>query len=172
MWLSFPEPHNPYQVSEPYYSMFPPEKLPPVRTGLKDLAVKGPEYELLHEMMSLGHAGYYEHLDRLRSNYLGMIRLIDDQIARLVEQLRKDGTYENTVFVVTADHGDFAGEYRADEEGRGALGHRRARAVRLVRRSGSGTGFKFRARLAGGRFPDLLRDGPGARFPKACRDAV
>ena len=119
MWLSFPEPHNPYQVSEPYYSMFPPEKLPPVRTGLKDLAVKGPEYELLHEMMSLGHAGYYEHLDRLRSNYLGMIRLIDDQIARLVEQLRKDGTYENTVFVVTADHGDFAGEYGLMKKGVG-----------------------------------------------------
>ena len=51
MWLSFPEPHNPYQVSEPYYSMFPPEKLPPMRTDIRDLAVKGPEYELLHEMM-------------------------------------------------------------------------------------------------------------------------
>lgn len=119
MWLSFAEPHNPYQVSEPYYSMFPPEKLPPVRTGLKDLRVKGPEYELLHEMMSLGHAGYYEHLGRLRSNYLGMIRLIDDQIARFVEQLRKDGTYENTVFVVMADHGDFAGEYGLMKKGVG-----------------------------------------------------
>ena len=126
MWLSFPEPHNPYQVSEPYYSMFPPEKLPPVRTGLKDLAVKGPEYELLHEMMSLGHAGYYEHLDRLRSNYLGMIRLIDDQFAAFnyadkahAGQLRKDGTYENTVFVVTADHGDFAGEYGLMKKGVG-----------------------------------------------------
>ena len=117
MWLSFPEPHNPYQVSEPYYSMFPPEKLPPMRTDIRDLAVKGPEYELLHEMMSLGHAGYYEHLGRLRSNYHGMIRLIDDQIARFVEQLRKEGLYENTVFVVMSDHGDFAGEYGLMKKG-------------------------------------------------------
>ena len=119
MWLSFPEPHNPYQVSEPYYSMFPPEKLPPMRTDIRDLAVKGPEYELLHEMMSLGHAGYYEHLGRLRSNYHGMIRLIDDQIARFVEQLRKEGLYENTVFVVMSDHGDFAGEYGLMKKGVG-----------------------------------------------------
>lgn len=119
MWFSFPEPHNPYQVSEPYYSMFPPEKLPPMRTDIRDLAVKGPEYELLHEMMSLGHAGYYEHLGRLRSNYHGMIRLIDDQIARFVEQLRKEGLYENTVFVVMSDHGDFAGEYGLMKKGVG-----------------------------------------------------
>ena len=119
MWLSFPEPHNPYQVSEPYYSMFPPEKLPPMRSDIRDLAVKGPEYELLHEMMSLGHAGYYEHLGRLRSNYHGMIRLIDDQIARFVEQLRKEGLYENTVFVVMSDHGDFAGEYGLMKKGVG-----------------------------------------------------
>lgn len=119
MWLSFPEPHNPYQVSEPYYSMFPPEKLPPTRTDLKDLAVKGPEYELLYEMMSLGHQGYYENLGRLRSNYMGMLRLIDDQVARLVEQLRRDGTYENTVFVVMSDHGDFAGEYGLMKKGVG-----------------------------------------------------
>ena len=25
LYMSIPEPHNPYQVSEPYYSMFPPE---------------------------------------------------------------------------------------------------------------------------------------------------
>lgn len=30
--VSVPEPHNPYQVPEPYFSMFPEESLPPTRT--------------------------------------------------------------------------------------------------------------------------------------------
>lgn len=119
MWLSFPEPHNPYQVSEPYYSMFSPDKLPDTRTHAGDLAVKGPEYELLHEMMAIGHKGFQEHLDRLRGNYLGMIRLIDDQIARLVNRLQKTGTFENTIFVILSDHGDFAGEYGLMKKGVG-----------------------------------------------------
>jgi len=119
LWLSFPEPHNPYQVSEPYYSMFPPEKLPALRSGLADLAAKGEKYETLYEMQSLGHKGYYENIGRLRSNYLGMIRLIDDQIARFVEQLRENGMYDNTIFVVMSDHGDFAGEYGLMKKGVG-----------------------------------------------------
>ncbi|MBP0575967.1 hypothetical protein J8J27_35135, partial [Mycobacterium tuberculosis] len=28
LWLSFPEPHNPYQAPEPYFSMFRPADMP------------------------------------------------------------------------------------------------------------------------------------------------
>ena len=31
-WVSFAEPHNPYQVPEPYFDMFPPEQLPPLHS--------------------------------------------------------------------------------------------------------------------------------------------
>ena len=31
VFISIDEPHNPYQVCEPYYSMFPPESLPEMR---------------------------------------------------------------------------------------------------------------------------------------------
>ncbi len=41
VWVSFPEPHNPYQVCEPYYSMFSPDKLPVLKTSRKDLEKKG-----------------------------------------------------------------------------------------------------------------------------------
>jgi hypothetical protein len=41
MWLSFAEPHSPYQAPEPYFSMFPPEALPPVRAGKESLEKKG-----------------------------------------------------------------------------------------------------------------------------------
>lgn len=119
MWFSVPEPHNPYQVCEPYYSMFPPETLPAPRTTAADRAAKGAEYELLAEMMSLGHPGYAENLPRLRSIYHGMLRMIDDQVGRLEDELKRMGVYDNTIIVFVADHGDYAGEYGLMKKGVG-----------------------------------------------------
>lgn len=119
LWLSFPEPHNPYQASEPYYSMFPPETLPKLIADESMLSTKGARYEHLKEIMEMGHVGYSENLDRLRSIYLGMVRLIDDQLARFVDELQQSGHYENTVFVVLSDHGDYVGEYGLMKKGVG-----------------------------------------------------
>lgn len=119
MWFSMAEPHNPYQTCEPYFSMFPPASLPPMRTSAKDRATKGKEYELLAEMMGMGHVGYEANLPQLRSVYHGMLRMIDDQIARLVSELKRQGVYDNTIIVFVADHGDFAGEYGLMKKGVG-----------------------------------------------------
>lgn len=119
MWFSMAEPHNPYQVCEPYYSMFSPEALPPLRSDTFDLAAKGAEYQLLKEIIDQGHAGYSENLQRLRSVYHGMLRLIDDQMARFVEQLKKQGVYDNTVILFLSDHGDYVGEYGLIKKGVG-----------------------------------------------------
>ncbi len=119
MWFSIAEPHNPYQTCEPYYSMFPPDKLPEMRSSARDLKTKGEEYELLAEMMEQGHAGYQKNLQRLRSVYHGMMRMIDDQLARFVEELKEKGIYENTIILFIADHGDYAGEYGLMKKGVG-----------------------------------------------------
>ena len=119
MWFSIPEPHNPYQTCEPYFSMFPPESLPAPRTTAADRAAKGAEYELLDEMMAVGHPGYAEHLQKLRSIYHGTLRMIDDQVGRLTEELKRTGVYDNTIIVFVSDHGDFAGEYGLMKKGVG-----------------------------------------------------
>ncbi len=119
MWFSIAEPHNPYQACEPYYSMFPPESLPPMRSSANDMKIKGDEYLLLSEMMAQGHVGYRENLQRLRSIYHGMLRMIDDQLARLIGELKKKGVYENTIILFIADHGDYVGEYGLMKKGVG-----------------------------------------------------
>lgn len=119
MWFSIAEPHNPYQTCEPYYSMFPPESLPEMRSSAGDMKSKGEEYELLSEMMGQGHVGYQRDLQRLRSVYHGMLRMIDDQLARLVNELKEKQIYENTIIIFVADHGDYAGEYGLMKKGVG-----------------------------------------------------
>lgn len=119
MWVSMPEPHNPYQISEPYFSMFSPEKIPATLTGRKDLSKKGNKYEILAELEDASCPNLAEDLPRLRGNYLGMLRLIDDQTKRLVEGFKAAGLYENTIFVILSDHGDYCGEYGLIRKGAG-----------------------------------------------------
>lgn len=111
-WVSFAEPHNPYQVPEPYFNMFPPESLPPLDGGVKDLAAKGERFVWLRGVWEkiLG-TDIEERIARARSNYHGMLRLIDDQFKRLNEGMRERGLEENTIVIFLSDHGDFVGEY-------------------------------------------------------------
>jgi len=111
LWLSFPEPHNPYQVPEPYYSMFPPEELPPTLTDESALATKGFKYEWCRDSFEKAFPDFAEHLPRARSTYLALLRLLDDQIKRFVDSLEQSGLRENTIILFLSDHGDFVGEY-------------------------------------------------------------
>ncbi|NDV58305.1 sulfatase [Bacteroides sp. 519] len=119
VWVSFPEPHNPFQVCEPYYSMFSPEKLPALKTSRQDAVMKGEKYRILAALEDASCPNLEQDLPRLRGNYMGMIRLIDDQIKRLIEDLKEKGLYENTIFVILSDHGDYCGEYGLIRKGAG-----------------------------------------------------
>lgn len=117
MYLSFNEPHNPYQLSEPYYSMFPPDKLPPLKAGPEAIESSGLKNVLLKELMSEAYTNLDEDLPRLRSIYYGTMRMIDDQVKRLAAFLKEKGIYENTLLVFIADHGDYGGEYGLMKKG-------------------------------------------------------
>ncbi|MCC8171471.1 MAG: sulfatase-like hydrolase/transferase [Parabacteroides sp.] len=119
VWVSFPEPHNPYQVCEPYYSMFSPDKIPAPATSRRDGRKKGEKYRTLAALEDASCPDLARDLSRLRGNYMGMIRLIDDQIKRLVENLKEKGLFENTIVVVLSDHGDYCGEYGLIRKGAG-----------------------------------------------------
>lgn len=111
-WLSFAEPHNPYQVPSPYYDMFPPEELPPLHGTAENLKEKGERFVWLRNVWEKVMGDQIEgRIQRARSNYHGMLRLIDDQIKRLVEGLKERELEKDTIVIFVSDHGDFAGEY-------------------------------------------------------------
>ena len=110
-WVSFPEPHSPYQAPEPYFDLFPPETVPPPSAGPEALARKNGQWRHQYRTIKHYHPDCDEVWPRLRSNYCGMLRLIDDQVARLVTAMEERGLLENTIVVYTADHGEFCGDY-------------------------------------------------------------
>lgn len=111
LWLSVPEPHNPYQCPEPYWSMFPPETLPKPAAGEEALDVKGFPYRWCRQSFIKAFPDFVEQIPQMRSTYLGMLRMIDDQVKRLVQFLGDKGLRDNTILIILSDHGDFVGEY-------------------------------------------------------------
>ncbi len=120
MWLSFAEPHNPYQVPAPYFDMFPPKDLPPITCGAECCELKGSDYVWeRNAWVSVLGEDHEKRIARVRSNYHGMLRLIDDQFKRFMEGLEQRDLRKNTVVVFLSDHGDFVGEYGLIRKGVG-----------------------------------------------------
>jgi len=111
LYVAFPEPHNPYQVPEPYFSMFSEDKIPPIETSAEDLKNKGFKWKFSRQLGLEVHKDYDSQFVSSRARYLGMMRLLDDQIKRLYEHLEKSGKMENTIFIFLSDHGDFIGDF-------------------------------------------------------------
>jgi len=117
LWLSFAEPHNPFQIPEPYYSMFPPDSIPAPRNTAADIARKNYPWRKNHQLWLDYLPDYDAQTARAPSNYHGMLRLIDDQIKRFVGFLDDRGLRENTLLVFLSDHGDFCGQYNVMRKG-------------------------------------------------------
>ena len=111
LWVSFPEPHNPYEVPKPYFDMFPPDAVPPRAVGPEVLNSKGFKWQYLRQLEESTYPGYDNYWRRTNSNYLGMLRLIDDQIDRLIRHLEASGALSKTIIVYVSDHGDYCSDY-------------------------------------------------------------
>jgi arylsulfatase A-like enzyme len=117
--VSIPEPHDPEQVPHPYWDMFPPDALPDRCAGPEALAKLGPRARWLYELQQTAFPMTEKHWRRYVSNYLGAVRLIDDQVARLVASLEESGQLDNTIIVRLSDHGDYLMDYGLGRKGVG-----------------------------------------------------
>lgn len=116
--VSFPEPHDPEQVPVPYWNMFPPESVPERCGNGETYRQLGDRAKWLHRLQE-DHFPSEKHWRRYVSNYLGALRMIDDQVKRLLDHMQAKGLLENTVIVYTADHGDYVMDYGLARKGVG-----------------------------------------------------
>jgi arylsulfatase A-like enzyme len=117
--VSFPEPHDPEQVPKPYFDMFPPDQVPERKVGPEALKYKGFQWQWMRDLQESIYPGYDEHWRRYVSNYLGSLRMVDDQFARLLQYMQQKRILENTIVVYVGDHGDFVMEYGLMRKGVG-----------------------------------------------------
>lgn len=105
--MCYDDPHPPYFVPRPYDTMFDPADMP--------LADHGDPARLpaWHEQ-ARAEVGTSEASDdaarKVLAVYYGMIRYVDDQMARLHAALEQGGHLDNTWIILSSDHGDYTGE--------------------------------------------------------------
>lgn len=115
--VSIPEPHDPEQVPAPYWDMFPPESLPDRCAGPEALGHMGQRAQWEYRQQQDSFPDTEKMWRRYRSNYFGALRMVDDQIKRLMEHLDEKNLTRRTVVVFTADHGDFLMNYGLGHKG-------------------------------------------------------
>jgi arylsulfatase A-like enzyme len=123
--LSFLRPHPPFVVPAPFNDLYDPAAGPAFRRASSP-AAEAAQHPYLRYWLDQARAGSFclveqadrrltdwpeETFRRVRATYWGMISEVDRQIGRLVEGLRAGGAWDNTVIVLTSDHGEMMGDH-------------------------------------------------------------
>jgi choline-sulfatase len=108
--VSFTHPHDPYAIPEEYWGRYRAEDVPMPSFGY-DAAITHPHDERLRAVCAMDDAELTDDMVRdARHAYLGAVSYVDDHLARLLDILRVTGRLDNTVVILTSDHGDMQGE--------------------------------------------------------------
>lgn len=128
--VSFPDPHYPFTVPEPWASLYNPADMPPPIPPITE-SIAMPE---LHERVYRGphtpaseggrprdrvigtpphNYAQYDEDDwrQVKAIYYGMVSLVDHSVGRILDAVDRAGMNDNTLIVFVADHGDYLGDH-------------------------------------------------------------
>ncbi len=118
--LTYIRPHPPLVAPAPYHNMYDPTHLP-LPDRLADPASEaaihpffGPTLQAATPERNV--VGFPEleptdeNIQMLRSIYFGLITEVDAHIGRVIDFLKSSGQYDDTLIVVTSDHGEMLGD--------------------------------------------------------------
>ncbi|MEZ5826443.1 MAG: choline-sulfatase [Geminicoccaceae bacterium] len=106
--VSFTHPHDPYAMRRRYWDMIDPAKIPPPVGGL---AGDPHSLRLRHACDMEAMPTSAEEELAARRAYLAALAYLDEQIGEILDILRETGQAENTVIILTSDHGDMLGDH-------------------------------------------------------------
>lgn len=115
--VSFTDPHHPFTPPGKYWDMYDPADIPlPQSFG----QITTPRLEQVHALHAAGEherkGGFAMPVNEEEARALlaltyGMISFVDDAVGEILTQLETSGMLENTVVILTSDHGDLGGDH-------------------------------------------------------------
>jgi arylsulfatase A-like enzyme len=111
--LVYLRPHPPFVAPEPYNKLYDPDAVPPFRRAatIEDESAQHPYLRWLLTRGGKAATMPEAHLCQLRATYYGLIREVDDQIARVIAYLKQTGQYDDTLIVFSCDHAEMLGDH-------------------------------------------------------------
>jgi len=126
LWVSFPDPHHPFDCPEPWSRLYDPDDMVLPKHRVKDLARRpwwhkavlesAPQLadpELLRFRMEGSRIPDQtdKQLAYMIANYYGMISQIDHHVGRIIDALDALSYSANTLVIYTTDHGELLGNH-------------------------------------------------------------
>jgi len=117
--ISYLAPHPPYVAPEPYNRMYHPDGVPDFFKAPTPAEESGqhPYLALLLEKDAGGNWGAQRYprddknMRQLRATYYGAMTHVDDFIGKVIDFLKQNGLYEDTIIIFGSDHGDQLGDH-------------------------------------------------------------
>ncbi len=121
--VSFLRPHPPFVVPEPFNTMYDPGQGPDFVRAQSHKHEAAVHPYVAHRLKRLKKADFVpgargrirdwdtNDFNTLRAIYYGMITEVDAQLGRIFAALRQAGQWDNTVIVLTSDHGEMMGDH-------------------------------------------------------------
>lgn len=118
--VGFFKPHLPFTAPKKYWDLYneneinlAPFQAIPNRSGASSLQASGEfnQYALGEEKASLSESMSNEYQRKLKHAYYACVSYTDAQIGKLINTLKDEGLYENTIIVLWGDHGWHLGDH-------------------------------------------------------------
>lgn len=121
--VTYIRPHPPFVAPSPYNSMYDPAGMVPAIAGSDADAYRaahpfnGPamDFRSISNMVE-GFPDLEptpENTAMMRALYLALTSEVDHHFGRIIAHLKATGQYDNTIIIVTADHGEMLGDHHA-----------------------------------------------------------
>ena len=106
--VSFTHPHDPFVCTEEYWSLYENADI-----GMPRTPPAGDPHSLrmLHQYGITDYPFTDDQIMTARRGYYGSISYVDHKIGQVLTALEASGQAENTVVIVTSDHGEMLGEH-------------------------------------------------------------
>jgi choline-sulfatase len=111
LFTSFTHPHDPFQCRPEHWDRYRHDDIdmPVVNTTQDEMDPYS--LRLMAQYALKDNPPSEEQVRVARHAYYGSVSYVDDQVGQLLEVLKETGLYENTVILLTTDHGEMLGEH-------------------------------------------------------------
>jgi arylsulfatase A-like enzyme len=104
-------PHCPFQVEEPYFSMYDRSSIPDIVAKPESKTGYEPKYmKKIRERYGTARATE-DIWKEIKATYYGMITRLDDQFGQIITKIDELDLWENTVTMFFTDHGEYLGDH-------------------------------------------------------------
>ena len=108
--VSFSHPHDPFAIPRQWWDMYRDVDIELPEFGYDEETAHPHERRLRHVCAMTGVEISDDQVRAARRAYYGAISYVDNHIETLINVLRETGRLDNTVVILTSDHGEMLGE--------------------------------------------------------------